>query len=281
MKYCEHYFPEFIENLSSCKSPQQMFGALAKTWYAQKMGINPKDIFVVGIITCTAKKFEAEREDEDASGYSDMDVALTTRELARMIDRAGIDFVSLPDENFDAPLGTSTGAGAMFGATGGVMEAALRTAREWITGEEAENVDFVEVRGPDGIREAEYQIGSHTIRVAVASGLSDAKELLERVRRGEKVYHSIEIMGCPGGCVNGGGQPIQHASVRNWVDLQRLRAEALYQEDRDLPIRKSNENPVLQEIYVTFLQHPGSQLAHRTLHTTYCKRHRYFNKTAK
>ncbi len=281
VKYCEHYYPDFVENLSTCKSPQQMFGALAKTWYAKKMGLDPKDIFVVSIMPCTAKKFEVGRDDQDAAGCADVDVALTTRELARMIDRAGIDFVNLPDEDFDAPLGTSTGAAAIFGATGGVMEAALRTAREWITGENAENVDFVEVRGTEGIKEATYQVGPYSLNVAVASGLANAKKLLDSVRSGEKTYHFIEIMGCPGGCVNGGGQPVQPASVRNWIDLKGLRAAALYEEDRDLPLRKSNENPVLKEIYATFFKKPGSHIAHQILHTSYRKRDRYFNKEIK
>ncbi len=280
VNYCEHYYPDFVENLSTCKSPQQMFGALAKTWYARKMGIDPKDLFVVGIMPCTAKKFEVAREDEAASGYPDVDVALTTRELARMIDRAGIDFVSLPDEEFDAPLGTSTGAAAIFGATGGVMEAALRTAREWITGENAAEVEFAEVRGTEGIKEATYQVGPYSLNVAVASGLANAKKLLDSVRSGEKTYHFIEIMGCPGGCVNGGGQPVQPASVRNWMDLKSLRAAALYQEDRDLPLRKSNENPVLKEIYASFFKKPGSHVAHQILHTSYRRRDRFFNKDA-
>ena len=207
VNYCEHYYPEFVENLSSCKSPQQMFGALTKTWYAKRMGLDPKDIFVVGIMPCTAKKFEVAREDEAAAGVPDVDVALTTRELARMIDRAGINFAELPDEEFDSPMGESTGAAAIFGATGGVMEAALRTAASWLTGSDGAPVDFVEVRGVEGVKEATYQVGDLTLNVAVASGLANAKRLLDSVKSGEKTYHFIEIMGCPGGCVNGGGQP--------------------------------------------------------------------------
>ncbi len=205
VNYCEHYYPEFVENLSSCKSPQQMFGALTKTWYAKRMGLDPKDIFVVGIMPCTAKKFEVAREDEAAAGVPDVDVALTTRELARMIDRAGINFAELPDEEFDSPMGESTGAAAIFGATGGVMEAALRTAASWLTGSDGAPVDFVEVRGVEGVKEATYQVGDLTLNVAVASGLANAKRLLDSVKSGEKTYHFIEIMGCPGGCVNGGG----------------------------------------------------------------------------
>lgn len=278
VNYCEHYYPEYVENLSTCKSPQQMFGALAKTWYAKKMGIDPKDIFVVGIMPCTAKKFEVGREDENASGYPDVDVALTTREMARMIDRAGIDFISLPDEDFDAPLGTSTGAASIFGATGGVMEAALRTAREWITGEAAENVDFKEVRGTEGVKEATYKVGPYELNVAVASGLANAKKVLDAVKSGEKCYHFIEIMGCPGGCVNGGGQPIQPASVRNFTDLKSLRAAALYEDDTNMELRKSHDNPVLKELYDTYFKKPGSHVAHQILHTSYRKKDRFFNK---
>ena len=275
VNYCEHYYPEFVENLSTCKSPQQMFGALTKTWYAKRMGLDPKDIFVVGIMPCTAKKFEVAREDEAAAGVPDVDVALTTRELARMIDRAGINFPELPEEEFDSPLGESTGAAAIFGATGGVMEAALRTAAEWLTGSDAAPVDFVEVRGVEGVKEATYQVGDLTLNVAVASGLANAKKLLDAVKSGEKTYHFIEIMGCPGGCVNGGGQPVQPARIRNWVDLKSLRAAALYQEDKDLPVRKSHDNPTLQLIYKEFLKTPGSHVAHQVLHTSYRKRDRF------
>ena len=275
VNYCEHYYPEFVENLSSCKSPQQMFGALTKTWYAKRMGLDPKDIFVVGIMPCTAKKFEVAREDEAAAGVPDVDVALTTRELARMIDRAGINFAELPDEEFDSPMGESTGAAAIFGATGGAMEAALRTAASWLTGSDGAPVDFVEVRGVEGVKEATYQVGDLTLNVAVASGLANAKRLLDSVKSGEKTYHFIEIMGCPGGCVNGGGQPVQPARIRNWVDLKSLRAAALYQEDKDLPLRKSHENPTLQQIYKEFLKSPGSHVAHQVLHTSYRKLDRF------
>lgn len=273
VKFCEHHYPDFIENLSTCKSPQQMFGALAKTWYAEKKGIDPKDIFVVGVMPCTAKKFETKREYESASGYPDVDVAITTRELARMIDRAGIYLPKLPDEEFDAPLGTSTGAGVIFGATGGVMEAALRTAAEWITGEPTDAVpDFKEVRGTAGIKEATYQVGDLEVKVAVASGLSNAKTLLDSIRSGEKSYHFIEIMGCPGGCINGGGQPVQPAAVRNFIDLKARRAAALYADDENKPIRKSHENPVVKQVYAEYLGEIGSHRAHEVLHTKYVKR---------
>ena len=274
VNYCEHYFPDMIPNLSTCKSPQQMFGATVKTWYAQKMGWDPKDIFVVGIMPCTAKKFEVRRDNEDAagSGIPDVDISLTTRELARMIDRAGIDFTALPDEDFESAMGESTGAGVIFGATGGVMEAALRTAAEWVGGKPLQDVEFKEVRGTEGIKEASYQIGDLTVNVAVASSLACARKLLEQVRAGMKNYHFIEIMGCPGGCVNGGGQPVQPASVRNFVDLKSLRAKALYDADEAKPLRKSHENPELLKIYEEYFGEFGSHLAHRILHTTYVER---------
>lgn len=275
VKFCEHKFPDFLDNLSSCKSPQQMFGAVAKTWYAEKMGIDPKDIVVVSIMPCTAKKFECKRDDQNAAGVPDVDFALTTRELAAMIDHAGLLFSQLPDEEFDAPLGITTGAGAIFGATGGVMEAALRTAVEELTGEQLQKLDFTEVRGTKGIKEASYDVAGMTVNVAVVSGLANAKKVLEDVRDGKKNYHFIEIMACPGGCVNGGGQPIQPGSVRNFVDLKGLRAAALYEEDRNLPLRKSHESPVVKELYDSFFGEPGSHKAHEILHTSYVARNRH------
>lgn len=270
IKYCEHYFPEMTENLSSCKSPQQMFGAMAKTYYAEKMGLNPKDIVMVSIMPCTAKKFEIGRDDQRAAGVPDVDFALTTRELGRMIERAGINFNALPDEKFDDPLGISTGAAVIFGATGGVMEAALRTAVYTLTGENV--TDLPEVRGTEGIKEATYKVGDLDVKVAVASGLANAKELLEKVQKGEADYHFIEIMGCPGGCVNGGGQPQQPMSVRNFVDLRAERAKVLYDIDASMPIRQSHENPAIKEVYETYLGEPGSHKAHEILHTSYVKR---------
>ncbi|HIS70295.1 MAG TPA: iron hydrogenase small subunit [Candidatus Gallacutalibacter stercoravium] len=275
VKFCEHYFPDLLPNLSSCKSPAQMTGAILKTWYAEKNGINPEDIFVVSIMPCTAKKFEVQRDDEDAAGMPDVDVSLTTRELARMINRAGIDFVSLPDEDFDPALGVSTGAAAIFGATGGVMEAALRTAADTLEGKSLENVDYTEVRGTAGFKEATYHVGGMDVNVAVVSGLENANTLLEKVRSGEANYHFIEVMCCPGGCVNGGGQPIQPASVRNFTDLQGDRAKALYEEDKNLPLRKSHESPLMKMIYDEFLGEPGSHKAHEILHTTYVARKKY------
>ena len=272
VKYCEHYFPDMTENLSSCKSPQQMFGAVAKTYYAEKMGWKPEDIVMVSVMPCTAKKFEIGREDENAAGVPDVDIALTTRELARMIKKAGIRFLDLPDEAFDAPLGISTGAGVIFGATGGVMEAALRTAVETLTGEELKSLDFADVRGTEGIKEASYTAAGKEIRVAVASGLSNARKLLEAVKSGEAHYDFIEIMGCPGGCVNGGGQPRQPGSIRNFVDIRALRAKVLYDLDASMPVRKSHENPAVRELYTAYLEKPGSHRAHKLLHTTYVKR---------
>ena len=273
VKFCETYFPEMKDNLSSCKSPQQMFGAICKTYYAKKMNIDPKKMFVVGIMPCTAKKFEITRKGEDeGKGVPDCDVALTTRELARMIKKAGIDFARLPDEGFDDPLGESTGAGVIFGATGGVMEAALRTAVEWVTGQPLENIDFKEVRGMKGIKEATYNVGGTDVNVAVASGLANARELMNRVKSGEKQYHFIEIMGCPGGCINGGGQPMVPSHVRNFEDFRGMRAKALYNNDKKKEIRKSHENPSIKKLYEEFLEKPGSEKAHEILHTHYVKR---------
>ncbi len=272
IKYCEHYYPDMLDNLSSCKSPQQMFGAITKTYYAEKMGIDPKKIVMVSVMPCTAKKFEIGRDDQNAAGVPDVDISITTRELARIIDRVGLNFASLPEEEFDNPLGDSTGAAVIFGATGGVMEAALRTAVETLTGKELPSPDFAEVRGTKGIKEATYHVAGMDINVAVASGLSNARELLEAVKSGEANYHFIEIMGCPGGCVNGGGQPIQPASVRNFTDIRTERAKALYNQDAAMPIRKSHENAAIQKLYAEYLGKPGSHKAHDILHTTYIKR---------
>ncbi len=275
IKYCEHYYPDQIDHLSSCKSPQQMFGAVMKTYYAEKMGIDPANMVVVGIMPCTAKKFETQRDDQAASGYPDVDIALTTRELARMIENAGIYFRHLPDEEFDMPFGESTGAATIFGATGGVMEAALRTAVEKLTGETLEDVDFTAVRGMEGVKEAEYDVAGKKIKVAVASGTKNAKVLMDKVKDGTSEYLFIEIMGCPGGCINGGGQPIQHAVVRNFVDLKARRAEALYTADRNSNVRKSHENEAIKTLYTEYLGKPGSHKAHEILHTTYVARKKY------
>ncbi len=275
IKYCEHYYPELIPHLSTCKSPQQMFGATMKTYYAEKMGIDPKNMVVVGIMPCTAKKFETKRADQSAAGVPDVDIALTTRELARMIESAGIYFNHLPDEEFDRPFGESTGAGTIFGATGGVMEAALRTAVKLITGEEAPSPDFEEVRGMKNIKEADYKVGDLDVKVAVASGTKNAKVLMDKIKSGEADYLFIEIMGCPGGCINGGGQPIQHAVVRNFVDLKARRAAALYDDDKKDSKRRSHENTAVQKLYDEYLEKPGSHKAHEVLHTSYVARKKY------
>lgn len=275
IKYCEHYFPDMTENLSTCKSPQQMQGAVTKSYYAQKMGVDPKDIVSVSVMPCTAKKFEIGRDDEAGAGLPDVDYSITTRELARMIQKAGLRFAALPDEAFDDPIGESTGAAVIFGATGGVMEAALRTAVETLTGETLQNVDFTEVRGVEGIKEAAYKVGDLDVKVAVASGLKNAKTLLKKIESGEADYHFVEIMGCPGGCVNGGGQPQQPMSLRNFEDLRELRAKALYDADKSMTIRKSHENPSIKKIYEEFLEKPGSHKAHELLHTSYVKRGLY------
>ena len=272
IKYCEHYYPTELDHLSTCKSPQQMQGAIIKTYYAEKNGIDPKDIVSVSVMPCTAKKFECGRDNESASGYSDVDIVLTTRELGRMIKGAGIKFTSLPDEEPDAPLARGTGAAVIFGTTGGVMEAALRTAAEVITGKELENVEFTDVRGMDGIKEASYKLGDTDVKVAVASGTKNAKVLMDKIKDGTADYTFVEIMGCPGGCINGGGQPVQPASVRNFVDYKTLRANALYENDKNRPLRKSHESEDVKEVYKEFLGEPNSHKAHEILHTSYVAR---------
>ena len=274
VKFVEHYYPEFIPNLSTCKSPQQMFGAVLKSYYAQKHGINPEDLYVVSIIPCTAKKFECTREEENAFEFSDVDVSLTTRELAKMIKGAGIKFTDLKDEKFDNPFEIATGAGAIFGATGGVMEAALRTAADVLEGG-SRKLEFKEVRGTEGIKEATYTLGGKTVNVAVASGLANARKVLESIKSGEKNYQFVEVMACPGGCINGGGQPVQGDTVRNYVDLKTLRAKALYDTDKKLKLRKSHLSPVIQTLYEEYFDAPGKHRAHRLLHTTYVNRGKF------
>ncbi|MDE7195085.1 MAG: [FeFe] hydrogenase, group A [Oscillospiraceae bacterium] len=270
IRYCENYFPEFIPNLSSCKSPQQMFGAVVKTYYAQKLGKNPEDIFSVSIMPCTAKKYEIGRDDQSAAGVPDLDATITTRELARLIKQAGIMFNDLPDEVCDSPLGTGTGAAVIFGATGGVMEAALRTAVWKLTGKpESTPIEFTDVRGVEGIKEATYNVAGMEVKVAVASGLANAKALLKKVKSGEANYHFIEIMACPGGCVNGGGQIIQPSSVRSFTDIRAERAKVLYDIDSANTLRCSHENPDIKALYDEFLGETGSHKAHEVLHTTY------------
>ena len=272
IKYCEHYYPTELDHLSTCKSPMQMQGAITKTYYAEKMGIDPKDIVSVAIMPCTAKKFECGRDDEAASGYADIDYALTTRELGRMIESAGINFNLLPEEGCDSPLGQGTGAAVIFGTTGGVMEAALRTAAEVITGKELDNPEFTDVRGMEGVKEASYDLDGTVVKVAIASGTKNAKVLMDKVKDGTADYTFIEIMGCPGGCINGGGQPVQSATVRNFTDLKGLRAAALYENDKNRPHRKSHENEDVKAVYAEFLGEPNSHKAHELLHTTYVAR---------
>ena len=272
IKYCEHYYPTELDHLSTCKSPMQMQGAITKTYYAEKMGIDPKDIVSVAIMPCTAKKFECGRDDEAASGYADIDFALTTRELGRMIESAGINFNLLPEEGCDSPLGQGTGAAVIFGTTGGVMEAALRTAAEVITGKELDNPEFTDVRGMEGVKEASYDLDGTVVKVAIASGTKNAKVLMDKVKDGTADYTFIEIMGCPGGCINGGGQPVQSATVRNFTDLKGLRAAALYENDKNRPHRKSHENEDVKAVYAEFLGEPNSHKAHELLHTSYVAR---------
>ncbi len=272
IKYCEHYFPDMVDNLSSCKSPQQMFGAMYKTYYAKKVGLDPKDIVFVSAIPCTAKKFEIGRDGQNAAGVPDVDIAITTREVGKLIDMAGIDFKALPDEAFDNPFDIGSGAGVIFGATGGVMEAALRTAAEVILGKPLETVDFPEVRGTDGIKRATYKLGDLELKVAVTSGTANAKKLLKAVEAGEEEVHFIEVMACPGGCVNGGGQPIQPAKVHNTIDLRAVRASVLYNDDKNEDLRKSHENSAVKKLYEEYFEKPGSHKAHEILHTTYVKR---------
>ncbi len=273
VKYCEHYFPEMSENLSTCKSPQQMFGAMYKTYFAEKLGLDPKNIVFVSAIPCTAKKFEVSRPGQDVDGIPGVDIAVTTRELGRMIEQAGINFRDLADEKFDQPIDVGSGAGAIFGATGGVMEAALRTAAEVIEGKPLEKLEFEDVRGTDGIKFAAYKLGDIELKVAVASGTANANKLLKGVQDGTYDVQFIEIMACPGGCVNGGGQPIQPASVRNSIDLRKVRASILYKADSEkLEYRKSHENPIVKKVYEEFLGEPNSHKAHELLHTHYVKR---------
>jgi NADP-reducing hydrogenase subunit HndD len=275
VKFCEFYYPELLGHLSSCKSPQQMSGAVIKTYYAEKMGIDPKDIFCVSIMPCTAKKFEIGREDQSASGYPDIDVALTTREAARMMQRLGINFATLPDEEFDSPLGDDTGAAVIFGATGGVMEAAVRTANAWLNGA-TEAIDLQAVRGTQGIKEATVEVGGTPLKLCVASGAANAKIVMDKLAAGNPDgWGFIEIMCCPGGCVNGGGQPIQPQSVRDTVDLKALRAKALYDQDAGMALRMSHESPVIKTLYKDWYGDFGSEKAHHALHTSYIKRKKY------
>ena len=276
IRYCEQHAPQFLPNLSSCKSPQQMFGALVKSYYAEQAGIDPKDIFVVSIMPCTAKKYEVQREEQRmANGCMPVDVSLTTRELARMITQAGMMFDHLPDGEFDPMLGISTGAATIFGVTGGVMEAALRTVVETLTGEELKKLEFTEVRGMKGVKEASYEVAGRTVRVCAASGLTNVKAVLDGITAGELHYDFIEFMACPGGCINGGGQPLHSADVLSFTDLRSLRAKALYDQDQAMTYRKSHESPIVKKVYAEYLGEPGGHKAHELLHCTYKEQKRY------
>ena len=268
VKYAEHFYPDMLPNLSTCKSPQQMFGSIAKSYYAEKLGKAREDIVVVSVMPCVAKKFELTRP--ELAG--DVDYSITTNELAYMMKEAGIQLEAMPNEAFDAPMGIGTGAGVIFGATGGVMEAALRTAVEKLTGEELTALDFTDVRGMNGVKEASYEVAGTTVKVAVVSGLANANALLTRIKSGEADYQLVEVMACPGGCVNGGGQPHQLAGVRAIVNVPGERAAALYKNDARSAVRKSHENEAVAELYSTYLGQPGSEKAHELLHTTYHKR---------
>ncbi len=275
VKFCELYYPDQLDHLSSCKSPQNMMGGLIKTYYAEKNGIDPEKIVSVSVMPCTAKKFEVAREELTENGLPDVDISITTRELARMIDRAGIKFTALADEKFDELLGESTGAAVIFGATGGVMEAALRTANDWLTGQSNETVEFQEVRGTKGLKEATYTIAGQEIKVAVASGIANANYVMSRIQDGTAPWTFVEIMCCPGGCVTGGGQPIQPASVLNTMDLKAMRAKALYDQDAAMPLRKSHENPTVKAVYADYLGEFGGHKAHEILHTHYVARKKF------
>ena len=272
IKFCEYYYPELLPNLSTAKSPQQMYGASVKTYYAKKFGIDPKDIYVVSVMPCIAKKFEKTRPYQDAAGVPDIDAVLTTRELARMIKRAGIQYNLLPDEKFDEPLGVSTGAGVIFGATGGVMEAALRTVADLLEGKELEDFEYKAVRGQQGIKSATVTLGGKEIKIAVASSLANARVLMDEIKAGNSPYQFIEIMSCPGGCVNGGGQPIHDAATRQRLDIPGLRAKAIYANDKACTYRKSYKNPAVMAMYEEYLEKPGSERAHHILHTKYIDR---------
>ncbi len=272
IKFCEYNYPELLPNLSTAKSPQQMFGAAVKTYYAKKSGIDPKDIYVVSVMPCIAKKFEKTRPYQNAAGVPDIDAVLTTRELARMIKRAGIQYNLLSDEKFDDPLGVSSGAGVIFGATGGVMEAALRTVADLVEGKELEDIDYKAVRGQKGIKSATLTLGGKEIKIAVASSLANARALMDEVKAGKSPYQFIEIMSCPGGCVNGGGQPIHDAATRQRLDIPGLRAKAIYANDKSCTYRKSYKNPAIIAIYDEYLEKPGSEKAHHILHTKYIDR---------
>ncbi len=271
VKFFEHQFPGLIHIPSTAKSPQQMFGAVAKSYYAEKIGVQPENLVVVSVMPCLAKKYEASREEFSRNGVRDVDIVISTRELASMCKEAGVVFEHLEDEDFDRPLGESSGAGVIFGASGGVLEAALRTTADWLAGEDLSNLDFVEVRGMKGIRDATVTVAGMELKVAISSGLGNARRLLESIQKGEAEYHAIEIMACPGGCLNGGGQPYIHGDTK----ILEKRRQAIYREDANKPVRKSHLNPDIQKLYQEFLGEPGSPRAHELLHTKYNPRNNF------
>lgn len=264
VNFVEKTYPDLLDHVSSCKSPQQMFGAVAKTYYADKMGIPRDKLFVVSIMPCIAKKYECQRPEMNSSGYQDVDVVLTTRELAKMIRLAGLDFNSLQEEEFDAPMGIGSGAGAIFGTSGGVMEAAVRTVYEIVTGKEPESLDFTVCRGHEGIKEATLDLAGTPVKIAITNGLANARVIMDKIRKGEADYHFVEIMCCPGGCVGGGGQPF-----RTTAAIKEHRMDGLYKVDKSLPLRQSHKNPQIKALYDEFLEKPNSHLAHELLHTHY------------
>ena len=275
VRYLELNYPELIPNLSTCKSPHQMFGALIKSYYAEKMGIDPESMYVVSVMPCIAKKFERTRDDMDGAGFDDVDAVITTRELARMIKQAHIEFTGLEDSVFDDPMGEATGAAAIFGTTGGVMEAALRTVAEKVTGKSFDNLDYEAVRGKEGIKRAIINLDGKEIKVVVASGLKNAQIILEEIKSGKADYQFVEIMACPSGCVMGGGQPIRSSKERATIDIRSKRANGLYTIDEKSTIRKSHENPVVKKIYDEYLGEAGGHKAHELLHTSYVARKKY------
>lgn len=275
VKFLEHNYPQYLDNLSTCKSPQQMMGAVLKTYYAKVAEVDPAKMFVVSVMPCIAKKYEAGRPEMNSSGYQDVDAVLTTRELAQMIKQAGLDFMGLPEGEYDHPLGEATGAGVIFGVTGGVMEAALRTVVEVVTGQEQEEIEYEAVRGVEGIKEVTLPVGELTVKAAVVHGIANARQLLERMKSGEAEYHFVEVMACPGGCVNGGGQPVRTAKERQLKDYRVVRAQGIYQDDRQSKLRKSHKNEAVQKLYREYLQHPNSEIAHKLLHTHYVPREKH------
>ena len=275
VRFAEKNYPELLDHLSTCKSPHQMFGAIIKSYLAQKEGIAPHKICTVSVMPCIAKKYEASREEMEVDGNRDVDYVITTRELSRMIRQANISFRELEDSDFDDPMGEATGAGAIFGTTGGVMEAALRTAADTLEGKNLEKLEYTQVRGEKGIKRAELSLGGTPIKVVVASGLSNARKIMEEIKNGTADYQFVEIMACPGGCVMGGGQPIKSSKIRSAVDVRKLRADSLYSIDEASTIRKSHENPAIQKIYQEFLEKPGSHKAHKYLHTHYIAKEKY------